>query len=214
MATDPNYRDPATTTTTTADPAVRDPAARDTHYRDPHVTEDRSSGGIGKWVLIALAALAIALLASFFLGGDDDAVVEEATVIEEPVVEETPAVVDAEPVVEEEPQIEVVTTDDPIAPDATETVPTGEAIQADGDILVDENATDTETATAPVIEETAPAETTDTATTPLATEGAATDATETGSIETADPAVTVLPADGEAPATEGVEFETVPVQTQ
>ena len=168
-------------------------------------------------MLIALAALAIALLVSFFIGGDDSAVVEEATIIEEPA-ETDAVVVDADPVapVEDDANLEVVNTDEPLAPEATETVPLGEPVQADGEGVIETDAATTDTAAAPATDEplATEAEATDTATTPLATEATGTDTTETGSIEAGetDAAVTVLPADGEAPATEGIEFETVPVQ--
>ena len=193
-------------TTVSHDPAVRpgytDPAARPAHdpaYREPVTTEDRSSGGLGKWVMIALAALAVALLVSFFVGPDSDVeVAEDGVVIEN----EDPAVaVVEEPVIETEGDVAVVEepvvqTDEPIVENA-ETVPLGEEVTG---------TEETETAVAPV-EETPATEATETAVTPLTEENPGTDATETGSIA-------VEPADGEAPAAEGeLEFREVEVQT-
>ena len=124
MATTPNdpYRrtDPAVEPGH-VDPAARpaDPALRDPNYREPVVTEDRS-GGLGKWVMIAVAALAVALLISFFVGPDDDAVV--ATGDDGVVIEGTTD------------NVEIVETEQPLVTDG-ETVPLGEEVTAAGEAV-------------------------------------------------------------------------------
>ena len=195
VTTDPAYVDPART------PGAVDPTVRDPAYREPVVHEDNSSGGMGKWVMIALAALAVALLLSFFVGSDNDVEEASTTVIEGDGV----AVVETEaPAVEADPNVEVVETDEPIIENG-ETVPLGEATDTAAAPVVETEAPATETAETPVIEENA-TEATDTAATPLTEENPGTDPTETGAIE-------VQPVEAEAPAEGEIEFREVEVQS-
>ena len=217
-------------TTIARDPAVEpgyvDPAARrDPAYREPVTTEDHSSGGMGKWVMIALAALAVALLVSFFVGGDADVEEASTTVIESDadvaVIEDETA-----PAATDEGTVAVVETEEPILENAeAETVPLGEEVSptdtAAAPVTEETPAETTDTAAAPVVDE-APAETetavietetpaegeaTETAATPLTEETSGTDATETGSIE-------VETTDAETPAADGeLEFREVEVQS-
>ena len=219
MATTPNdpYRrtDPAVEPGH-VDPAARpaDPAVRDPHYREPVVTEDRS-GGLGKWVMIAIAALAVALLISFFVGPDDDAVV--ATGDDGVVIENTTD------------NVEIVETEQPLVTDG-ETVPLGEEVTAAGEAVettvegaadaTEQAATDAGQAIENTAEGAAEAteqaateagqeieNATEAATAPL-TENPGTDTTETGSVE-------VVPADGAAETDlEFREVEVEPAQPQ
>lgn len=67
-------------------------------YRDPKVTttDKKSSGGMMKWVWIALAIIALLLLLGWFFGAFDNDVAEVETVDPDAVVIEEP--VDVEPV--------------------------------------------------------------------------------------------------------------------
>ena len=55
-------------------------------FRDPKVTTSSPSGGIGKWIGLAIAALVALLLLLWLFGAFDD---DEEVVVDQPVVEET-----------------------------------------------------------------------------------------------------------------------------
>ena len=81
-------------------------------FRDPHVSKTESSGGIGKWIGIALAVLLGLLLLAWLFGAFDDDI-ETTTVPAETTVTEPATTTTTEPdAVVVVPEGGTTTTDD------------------------------------------------------------------------------------------------------